>query len=149
MECGSLTANANPSSPYTASSSQSSQSSVTMGSKRNSGTNKVGLHVNFDTDKDELQERKKKYLTAKYGQHQMSLIKKRLGVEMWMYERLQYLYGSDDVQCYNDLDLDELLDVDGDFNKKNWLMDKLTETKQSQDEVNKFVDELLERAKIL
>lgn len=63
-----------------------------MNSKRNSSS-KVGLHVNFDTDKEEIQERKKKYLTAKYGQHQMSLIKKRLGVEMWMYERLQYLHG--------------------------------------------------------
>ena len=50
------------------------------------------LHVNFSTDKGELTDRKKKYLTAKYGQHQMSLIKKRLRVEMWMYEELQSLY---------------------------------------------------------
>ena len=50
------------------------------------------LHVNFSTEKGELTERKKKYLTAKYGQHQMNLIKKRLRVEMWMYEQLQALY---------------------------------------------------------
>lgn len=53
---------------------------------------KTLLHVNFDTEKGELSERKKKYLTAKYGQHQMNLIKKRLRVEMWMYEQLQSLY---------------------------------------------------------
>nr|XP_037275521.1 uncharacterized protein LOC119168219 [Rhipicephalus microplus] len=51
------------------------------------------LHVNFEGgDKEELQDRKKKYLTAKYGPHQMSLIKKRLRVEMWMYEQLQRLF---------------------------------------------------------
>ena len=49
------------------------------------------MHVNF-TQEPKLNERKKKFLTAKYGQHQMSLIKKRLRVEMWMYEQLQILY---------------------------------------------------------
>lgn len=51
------------------------------------------LHVNFE-DKEEMQDRKKKYLTAKYGPHQMGLIKKRLRVEMWMYEQLQYLFAT-------------------------------------------------------
>ena len=52
-------------------------------------------HVNFTTDDpDQLNERKKRYLTAKYGQHQMNLIKKRLKVEMWMYEQLQMLFES-------------------------------------------------------
>lgn len=55
---------------------------------------KAMLHVNFDLENDEMHERKKKYLTAKYGQHQMSLIKKRLRVEMWMYDQLQILYDS-------------------------------------------------------
>ena len=50
-------------------------------------------HVNFGAkNEDDLQDRKKKYLTAKYGQHQMNLIKKRLRVEMWMYEQLALLY---------------------------------------------------------
>lgn len=50
-------------------------------------------HVNFGADGDnDIQDRKKKYLTAKYGQHQMNLIKKRLRVEMWMYEQLALLY---------------------------------------------------------
>lgn len=57
--------------------------------------------VNFTTENNDLSDRKKKYLTAKYGQHQMSLIKKRLKVEMWMYEQLQNLFSlnvSDDEQ---------------------------------------------------
>ena len=44
--------------------------------------------VNFTTGKDPGKTREK-YLTAKYGSHQMALIRKRLKVEMWMYDRLQ------------------------------------------------------------
>lgn len=42
--------------------------------------------------KDQHKENKKKYLTAKYGAHQMFLIKKRLGVEMWIFEELRRLH---------------------------------------------------------
>lgn len=55
-------------------------------------TTKPLHHVNFNTENPEMNERKRKYLTAKYGQHQMNLIKKRLKVEMWMYEQLQMLF---------------------------------------------------------
>ena len=44
--------------------------------------------VNFSTGKEPGKTREK-YLTAKYGSHQMSLIRKRLKVEMWMYDKLQ------------------------------------------------------------
>lgn len=60
-------------------------------------TSKPLHHVNFSAGNNEMNERKKRYLTAKYGQHQMNLIKKRLKVEMWMYEQLQDLYNS---VCY-------------------------------------------------
>ena len=50
-------------------------------------------HVNFNrSDGDE--KKREKFLTAKYGAHQMALIRKRLRVEMWMYERLQEIYGA-------------------------------------------------------
>lgn len=52
------------------------------------------LHVAFSEDRSDVGERKKKYLTAKYGSHQMALIKKRLHVEMWMCEQLQALYST-------------------------------------------------------
>ena len=41
---------------------------------------------------------REKFLTAKYGAHQMALIRKRLKVEMWMYDRLQKLFSSE-VNC--------------------------------------------------
>ena len=47
--------------------------------------------VNFSTSKESGKTREK-YLTAKYGSHQMALIRKRLKVEMWMYDKLQEMY---------------------------------------------------------
>ncbi|KFB39749.1 AGAP007886-PA-like protein [Anopheles sinensis] len=52
---------------------------------------RTGLRVNF-TEKGEVKERREKFLTAKYGSHQMSLIRKRLAVEMWLYDELQKLF---------------------------------------------------------
>lgn len=40
----------------------------------------------------QVKERREKFLTAKYGSHQMALIRKRLAVEMWLYDELQKLY---------------------------------------------------------
>lgn len=40
----------------------------------------------------QVKERREKFLTAKYGTHQMALIRKRLAVEMWLYDELQKLY---------------------------------------------------------
>lgn len=60
---------------------------------RNSSTGsaKSQLHVEF-IENGEVKEKREKYLTAKYGSHQMSLIRKRLSVEMWLYDELQKLY---------------------------------------------------------
>ena len=58
---------------------------------RGRGSPRGNLHVEF-AQTGEMKERKEKYLTAKYGAHQMSLIRKRLGVEMWMFDQLQTLY---------------------------------------------------------
>lgn len=60
---------------------------------------KAGLHVNFK-DKGEVKERREKFLTAKYGNHQMSLIRKRLAVEMWLYEELKKLYETTTVSNF-------------------------------------------------
>lgn len=54
---------------------------------------RANLHVAF-TEKGEVKERREKFLTAKYGSHQMSLIRKRLAVEMWLFDELQKLYES-------------------------------------------------------
>ena len=50
--------------------------------------------VNFSTN-SENEKHREKYLTAKYGAHQMALIRKRLKVEMWMFDELQNLQDSE------------------------------------------------------
>ena len=59
-----------------------------------SPTNSQNNHVRFikNTNRDEYQEERKKYLTAKYGAHQMKLIRKRLAVEEWVDTQLRQLY---------------------------------------------------------
>lgn len=52
---------------------------------------RANLHVAF-SEKGEVKERREKFLTAKYGSHQMSLIRKRLAVEMWLFDELEKLY---------------------------------------------------------
>lgn len=50
-------------------------------------------HVGFSiSNKEAKKEEKTKYLTARYGQHQMMLIRKRLAVEDWLYDELRELY---------------------------------------------------------
>lgn len=113
------------------------------------GPQRANLHVEF-AQLGEVKERKEKYLTAKYGAHQMSLIRKRLGVEMWMFDQLQSLYPSPEGKHEEkELDLDELLDIEGELKRKKFLWDCLADCKQSKDKVEKFIDELLERATTL
>ena len=50
--------------------------------------------VNFQTN-TENEKSREKYLTAKYGAHQMALIRKRLKVEMWMFDQLQEMTESE------------------------------------------------------
>ena len=70
--------------------SNSSVSANCISSVKSDKAVKTGLRVNF-TEKGEVKERREKFLTAKYGSHQMNLIRKRLAVEMWLYEELQKL----------------------------------------------------------
>ncbi|KAJ0175371.1 hypothetical protein K1T71_008530 [Dendrolimus kikuchii] len=119
---------------------------------------KSGLHVNF-SDKGEVKERREKFLTAKYGSHQMALIRKRLAVEMWLYDELQKLYeapkdavggaaaaaASQEVE----VDIDELLDMDDEQRRRAHLATLLADAKKPQKDVHKFINELLEKAKTL
>nr|XP_034826726.1 protein phosphatase 1 regulatory subunit 14B [Maniola hyperantus] len=116
---------------------------------------KAGLHVNF-SDKGEVKERREKFLTAKYGSHQMALIRKRLAVEMWLYDELQKLYeapgaaaaaGADGADV--EVDIDELLDMDSDDHRRRHLATLLADARKPQKDVNKFINDLLEKAKTL
>lgn len=55
--------------------------------------NSAEAHVSFNhKNKEEEKDKRQKYLTAKYGQHQMMLIRKRLAVEDWLYDKLRELH---------------------------------------------------------
>lgn len=115
----------------------------------NSPTHESPRNVGFSNIKDQHTERKKKYLTAKYGAHQMYLIKKRLGVEMWIFDELRKLFNSEDDDHDCELELEEILNLDDDSQRREYAMEQLQAAKQSPEEVNKFVDELLKRARTL
>jgi len=112
---------------------------------------RANLHVAF-TEKGEVKERREKFLTAKYGSHQMSLIRKRLAVEMWLFDELQKLYESvNDNQKSREVevDIDELLDMDTDEDRRSFLQELLVDAKKPQHDVKKFINDLLEKAKTL
>ncbi|XP_043259256.1 protein phosphatase 1 regulatory subunit 14B isoform X1 [Colletes latitarsis] len=112
---------------------------------------RANLHVAF-TEKGEVKERREKFLTAKYGSHQMSLIRKRLAVEMWLFDELEKLYESVNDSGKNqevEIDIDELLDMDSDDHRRRFLQELLVDTKKPPHDVNKFINDLLEKAKTL
>jgi len=104
-------------------------------------------HVNFGGSTGE-EKKREKFLTAKYGAHQMALIRKRLRVEMWMYERLQEIYGADDIE----IDLDEVLDMEDEAERKTYISELLKvgcKRPLKVEHVNLFVGDLLEKVKTL
>jgi len=107
--------------------------------------------VDFNTQREAIKEQKKKYLTAKYGQHQMSLIRKRLKVEDWLDERLRFLYGcKDDTEEYDTkLDLEELLNLESDNERRHYATKMLENPKQPPDVVEEFIEQLLKQASTL
>ncbi|KAF0314633.1 Protein phosphatase 1 regulatory subunit 14B [Amphibalanus amphitrite] len=107
--------------------------------------------VNFEQGEDQADGRKK-YLTAKYGSHQMALIRKRLHVEMWLLEEIAKLYRSGDpagAAPEKELDLDELLDLDDDASRRVFLQRFLQDAAAAPDAVTRFIEELLVQAKKL
>jgi len=104
-------------------------------------------HVNFGGGTGE-EKKREKFLTAKYGAHQMALIRKRLRVEMWMYERLTEIYGSDDIE----IDLDEVLDMEDEAERRTYIIELLrigSKRPLKVEHVNLFVGDLLEKVKTL
>jgi len=112
-------------------------------------SHKSGLHVNF-VGKVEVKKRREKFLTAKYGSHQMSLIRKRLAVEMWLYEELQKLSALANLSEDFEVDIDELLDIDNDDERRHHVKDSLSKLhQQCPKDLERFVEELLEKSKTL
>ncbi|XP_050429966.1 protein phosphatase 1 regulatory subunit 14B [Adelges cooleyi] len=122
--------------------------------QENRSPTKSGLHVNF-TEKVEVKEKREKFLTAKYGAHQMSLIRKRLNVEMWLLEELQNLYDMpkrdpavEGIECEVEVDIDDLLDMEDDCQRTKFLEELLSAAK-SKDNIKIFINNLLEKIKTL
>jgi len=94
---------------------------------------------------------RKKYLTAKYGQHQMKLIRKRLAVEDWLDKQLIALYDvtSDSASYDCEIDLDDLLDLDEDNDRRKFVQDKVSNVRKSPETINKFITDVIEKAKTL
>ncbi|KAJ6649719.1 Protein phosphatase 1 regulatory subunit 14B [Pseudolycoriella hygida] len=96
--------------------------------------NRTGLRVNFSEKGEAVKERREKFLTAKYGSHQMSLIRKRLAVEMWLYDELQKLF--DPPSEAVDVDIDEILDMDTDDIRRSHLIELLSVCKRSPQDIS-------------
>lgn len=101
--------------------------------------------VNFGGKSPSEERKREKFLTAKYGAHQMALIRKRLRVEMWMYDQLQKLNVVDELE----IDLDEVLDMEQDEERRIFISNLLRDTNAPQENKNIFVNDLLEKIKIL
>ena len=82
----------------------SSQSGEQYSAKPQNMTSHHNVGFHSHTNKEEYQEERKKYLTAKYPQHQMRLIRKRLEVEDWVDTQLRALYDVVSfISCYLNL----------------------------------------------
>jgi len=102
----------------------------------------------------------------------MALIRKRLRVEAWLYDSLESLAQEQQQQktdkdpCQRveesglaktnssvsaeiDIDIDQILDVEGDCDRRLWLQEKLKDCTASRESIQKFINEFLERLKTL
>jgi len=114
-------------------------------------TSRVGFSLETDSPVLENKERER-YLTAKYPKHQMGLIRKRLAVEDWIDAELKRLFNisDEDYETYDTiLDLDELLNLDTDPQRSQFIQEKIAHAPQSTSELDKFTEGLLQRARTL
>lgn len=107
--------------------------------------------VGFRGEVEEPDVPRVKYLTAKYGQHQMKLIRKRLAVEDWLDKELRRLYKLDDESLTYpcDIDLDDVLDCETDLEKHQFVKEKVLNSNQTTEKLHKFITDVIEKSKTL
>jgi len=133
------------------STSSKSQVDDPDGSVPQTPTSRVGFNLETDIALIENKERER-YLTAKYPKHQMGLIRKRLAVEDWVDAELKRLFNisDEDYETYDTIiDLDELLNLDTDSQRSQFIQEKTAHAPQPTSELDKFTEELLKRANTL
>jgi len=124
-------------------------------------------HAHFPVNLDQETKRNEKILTIRYGKNQMALIRKRLRVEAWLYDSLEMLTGehqetkeehsqrveerslNGNSSAEIDIEVDQILDVEGDCERRQWLEEKLKGCSASREIIQKFIDEFLDRLKTL
>ncbi|CAF4273100.1 unnamed protein product [Rotaria sp. Silwood2] len=126
---------------YSASESSSNlRVHLNTSSSTTKATSSINGCVRFNdlTSTSQTFDEREKYLTAKYPQQQMQLIRKRLKVEFWLDDQLRFLYDikdnssqEDHDQCPEDL-IDCLLDMDNESKRRRFLIEKLRNVKQSR-----------------
>jgi len=112
---------------------------------------RVGFSLESDSVLVDNKERER-YLTAKYPKHQMGLIRKRLAVEDWVDTELKRLFNISDEDCetYDTIiDLDELLNLDTDSQRSQYIQQKIAHAPKSTSSLEKFTEELLKKANTL
>ncbi|CAF3423012.1 unnamed protein product [Rotaria sp. Silwood2] len=116
---------------YSASESSSNlRVHLNTSSSTTKATSSINGCVRFNdlTSTSQTFDEREKYLTAKYPQQQMQLIRKRLKVEFWLDDQLRFLYDikdnssqEDHDQCPEDL-IDCLLDMDNESKRRRFLI---------------------------
>ncbi|XP_074650161.1 protein phosphatase 1 regulatory subunit 14C-like [Tubulanus polymorphus] len=127
--------------------SQSAPNTSHFSVAQNTSVHNVNFQPHNNSKRDE--EKRKKFLTAKYDEHQLNLIKCRLEVESWIWDELRILYDSEDDSYDCEIDLEDLLNCEEEEERRVFLLEKLRHAKVSQDLVDKFINELLAKARKL
>jgi len=106
-------------------------------------------HAHFTPAKKDENDRKR-VLTMKYGKQQIELIRKRLRFEAWLVENLETLCASQHGDAdLVDIDIDTVLDMENESQRKKWLQDQLKNCCGRTEDVQKFIAEIMERLKTL
>lgn len=134
--------------------------SLTQGERRSSGGSSEGSRRSPDQNlgekqkgarfgggalKTDYQEERSKILTMKYGKQQMMLIRKRLKVEMWLMDELETLFEDEDLAVKCDMDIDNILDLETDAERRDAIVKKLSGCPANQQDTEEFIKNFLER----
>lgn len=104
-----------------------------------------------DGDEDSRESRKdaSRFLTAKYQKQQMGMIRKRIAIEDWIEEELYTILKKDEDEEDDDLslDLDEILSIQGDDQRVEYVKNKLSSLPRASDptSVGTFTKSLIEK----
>ncbi|KAM3716327.1 Protein phosphatase 1 regulatory subunit 14B [Dirofilaria immitis] len=109
----------------------------------------IAKHARFSDQKIRKTNERSRMLTMKYGKHQMMLIKKRMNVESWIDKQLNELYKADTDDI--DIDVDAVLDLNTESERRHYVMDLLRKTRcpATEPQIHDFLDQLMQKLDML